>query len=100
MVKGQSEVCRAVAERRQPTSGSVIGVGRKEEPGRTGRISQWGFEHPQDDLAKKKTVTHLEVLFQQGGGSSCLQTLNKATYLPHPAGNPGRANLISMYKHE
>lgn len=45
---------RAAAEQRQPTSGSVIGVGRKEEPGRTGRISQWGFEHPQDDLAKKK----------------------------------------------
>lgn len=25
---------------------------RKEEPG---RISQWGFEHPQDDLAKAAT---------------------------------------------
>lgn len=53
MVKGQSEACRMV----EPTSGSVKGVGRKEEPGRTGRVSQWGSEHPQDDLAK--TVTHL-----------------------------------------
>lgn len=94
MVKGHSEACRVAGTH----AGSVIGVGRKEEPGRTGRISQWGFEHPQDDLAKN---SHPPVGAVSTGRWLLLFTdSNKATYLPHPAGNLGRANLISMYKHE